>query len=128
MNAIWQHFNIHLVWPDKLEEKITVTALNKDDALMDTRAYRAREAGAYCLKVIGPLNRESTPKQKLAQKYGFIIGSIKGAKVQFTQAMTPDNIKDAHKLVKNWNLTMQQFAKLERDIRDCFKLAGLKVK
>jgi hypothetical protein len=73
-------------------------------------------------------NKPPTAKQKLAQKYGFIIGSVKNARIQFTNAMQPDNIKDAHKLSRNWHLTMQQFAKLERDIRDCFKLAGLKVK
>lgn len=74
----------------------------------------------------------ATPKQKLAQKYGFILGSIKGAQIQFKQVyptMPFGEKQDENlKVTRAINLVESQFAKLQRDIRDCFKLAGLKVK
>ena len=73
---------------------------------------------------------ESTPKQKLAQKYGFILGSVKSAKVTYQRTFVGfvKTEEQSIKIGKAFNLVDSQFAKLERDIRDLFKLAGLKVK
>jgi hypothetical protein len=137
----WKHFNVHYLTVGGSKGKTCITALSKDDAKTAFENHCKNEAAdqlyypfeATVKKVIGPLGMTpATPKQKLAQKYGFIIGGIKGAKTQFYQAvadMVPvGQNKLPEKLQRCGNLVEMQFAKLERDIRDCFKLAGLKVK
>lgn len=129
--SLWQHYNVHCVWPDQIYEKLCVTALSKNDALKDPKVVKAINAGVYPYKVIGPLGQKpSTSKQKLAQRYGYLMGSIKSAKLTFKNAFLKDPISRAvsEKLNRAISLTESQFAKLERDLRDCFKLAGLKIK
>jgi hypothetical protein len=75
--------------------------------------------------------KEATTKQVVAQAYGMIMGSIKGAKVQWNRARTNIILSagvNAVKAERANNLVDMQFTKLERDLRDLFKLAGLKVK
>lgn len=73
-------------------------------------------------------------KQILAQRYGFIMGGIKGAQSQFNSLRNSSNFfRDADAVVSNRAgkaiaLVNMQFSKLQRDIADVFKLAGLKIK
>lgn len=136
----WKHYNVHwhMTGDTNQKGKTSITALDKEDA---KRAFEARcrnEAAdqrhypfeAKVDKVIGPLGlHQATNKQRLSRKYGFTMGGIKGAKAMFISAF-PDlhaNDKD-YKLTRAIALVNQQFSKLERDLRDLFKLAGLKVK
>lgn len=132
---MWETFNVHMVWPDQQYEKLSVTALSKEDALKDTRIHRNIRLGAYPVKVIGPLGvHPTTKKQNLSHKYGGIYRNIEGAKSVFYsfRRMTYEEIgvtlEVGNKLSRHVSLVDSQFAKLQRDIRDLFKLAGLKVK
>lgn len=128
---MWQHYNVHLAWPDQHFEKLCVSALSKRDALLDPKIRDTINAGAYPVKVIGPLGaKPATSKQKLAHHYGFLMGSIKGAKLTFKNGIQNANSGGIlpEKLSRASSLVEAQFAKLERDLRDCFKLAGLKIK
>lgn len=134
-------FNVH--W--KLGERKgrnTMTAFNKEDAKFAFQQYARHDGNihnipfeAEVVKVIGPLGRPQSPKQKLAQKYGFLMGSIIGAEKQFgyfsrmnLPAGIQPNTPQAAKIHRAVALVESQFAKLKRDISDTFKLAGLKVK
>lgn len=142
----WKHYNVHwhMTGDTNQKGKTSITALDKEDA---KRAFEARcrnEAAdqrhypfeAKVDKVIGPLGiYEATPKQKLAQRYAFILGTIKGAETMMRQChehlLNEKLVKDnphAMKIMRAEDLAHAQFAKLQRDIRDLFKLAGLKVK
>jgi hypothetical protein len=134
-------YNVHLLWPDGYKEKIQIHVDGIVTSLTDIprdryhRIYTSIDSGAKLRKIIGPLGqKKSTPKQKLAQKYGFILGSIKGAKVQVDNCFNPfthSTVFDPDKAAK-WakakGLVNMQFSKLQRDIADLFKLAGLKIK
>lgn len=129
MENDWKHFNVHLVWPDMEEEKVTVTALSRDDALKDTRIKRAMDIGAYPHKVVGPLQHTQTYKQKMAGSYAWILGNLSSAEATMVRTKyTPDNSEFNDKIERAHALARSQFAKLRRDVRDLFKIAGLKVK
>lgn len=137
MNPMEQ-FNVH--WKcGEIKGKNTITAFDKEDAKLAFLLYTRHDGNIYnipfeaeVVKVIGPLGiHKSSPKQKLAQKYGFIIGSIKGSKKQLMQAKTDMILAsgpNAVKIERAYNLVEMQVAKTLRDISDLFKLAGLKVK
>lgn len=128
----WQFFNVHLAWPDQHFEKLCVSALSKRDALLDPKIRDTINAGAYPVKVIGPLGqKESTHKQKLAHHYRWILGNITSASATLSRTKFLDDkmaVKDALKIPNAVALAQSQFAKLQRDVRDLFKLAGLKIK
>ena len=118
--------------PSGIKQKIRITAFSLIDAKTVVKnAIRVDNNDLFDCTLLRIWKQiESTPKQKLAQKYGFIIGSIKGAKKQFNNTIFT-SVTDpviVNKLSRAYGLADSQFAKLERDIRDCFKLAGLKVK
>jgi hypothetical protein len=74
-------------------------------------------------------NKPSSPKQILAQRYGFIMGGIKGARSSFISCYP--NLQAGRtdaKVTNGISLVNAQFSKLQRDISDVFKLAGLKIK
>jgi len=110
-------------------DKRDVTMVFNGYAHMDRPNYYNIPFEAEITKITGPLGRPSSPKQRLAQKYGFIIGSIIGAQKQMDAAyqLLPNGI-DSQKAARAVALVDSQFAKLKRDISDLFKLAGLKVK
>lgn len=123
---------ISLKHPDGRKYKQSTRAYDRIEAELIFRsllAIRTKVAEGFLIVSIWAL-KAPTAKQKLAQKYGFIVGSIKSAKVQFGQAKINlhYSANSVEKLEKAMNLVQMQFAKLERDIRDLFKLAGLKVK
>ncbi len=76
------------------------------------------------------LKKPPTGKQKLAQKYGFAMGCVKSAKVSVNQAIVEwlGDSNGNEKQNRAINLVSAQFAKLQRDIADLFRLAGLKIK
>jgi hypothetical protein len=136
----WKHFNVH--WKQLIngsfeKGKTCITAFDRWDA-KNTFEKSCLNQGTD--KKRFPPNAEvtkviqlgiSTTKQKLAQKYGFIIGSIIGAEKNFknvTFEISEDDAKLRAKVFMAARLVDSQFAKLRRDIRDVFKLAGLKVK
>ena|SRR5260221_5270708 len=128
-------YNIH--W--KLGEhkgKATMEGVTKEAVIKGFTIYAGMDMGnpysipfeAEITKIITlHPSRKSTPKQKLAQKYGMIQGGIKGARIQFEYALLP-TLKDYSKENRAYHLVQSQFAKLQRDISDCFKLLGLKIK
>lgn len=133
----WQHYNVHFKSAD-LDGKAMITALSKEDAKKTFEQMAAKDVGApgsradipfeaIVTKVIGPLGRLASPKQKLAQSYGFIAGSLKGAELQFRKSLAHMQSSDP-KITASRGLVNSQFAKLQRDLRDCFKRAGLNVK
>jgi len=134
----WLYFNVHWETYNGLKGKRCVTALSKNDARTVAENFMKMDNDngfpfeGKVIKVIGPLGvNPPTPKQLLGRKYGFIIGGIKGAQRMFAQANTDLIIgagSNAVKCEKGRILVDAQFAKLKRDIRDVFKLAGLKVK
>jgi len=129
-----ESFNVHWKFGES-KGKALIFAFSKEDAKIKFERYARTESNsrfipfeATVTKIYGPLGRESTPKQKLAQRYGFIIGSIKGAKKQFNTTIMSVSPDISTRVIKGQILVDAQFAKLQRDIRDVFKLAGLKVK
>lgn len=127
----WNHFNVHLAWPDKQYEKLCVTALSKDDAICDTRIKQSILAGAYPVKVTGPLGVHlRTPKQHMAGTYAWVLGNITSAQATLNrQALKYPTINaNFDKIDRAKALVDAQFAKLQRDIKDLFRTAGLKVK
>src|SRR5260221_7088074 len=107
-NEAW--YNVHLNWPDGMKEKIAICAISKASAKFHTRIDNAVVAGATVRKVIGPLGKEATAKQKLAQRYGFIIGGIMGAQSSFnyTKSNLFPNGVDAEKAKKAFALVDSQ--------------------
>lgn len=137
----FQHFNVHWKTPSGRTGKTNLTALSKQHAKdvfenltrMDSNVNSDRYPfEAKAVKVIGPLGvHKTTDKQKLAQRYGYLMGSIKGAKTSFRSLR--DNA-DLFRVIANPKIGRAvamvdlQFSKLERDLRDLFRLAGLKIK
>jgi len=130
-----EYYNVYLVWPDGVKEKMQMAfdpklQLTKNQMAEATPTIaNSLRAGATIQKYVKLRKEESTPKQKLAQKYGFILGSIMRAESQFKQVhgIFPNGV-DTIKVNRAFALVDSQFAKLKRDISDCFKLAGLKIK
>lgn len=143
METSWKHFNVHYKFKDNdTRRKLCMTALDKEDAKLTFESYARNDDGngmnipfgAVVIKVIGPLGRETTPKQKLAQSYAFVLGGIKGSYVMMnrnSQAMkdiAAANPKIADRMARAWALVDAQYMKLQRDIRDLYKLSGLNIK
>lgn len=132
MENDWQSYNVH--WKDgERKGKTCISALSKEDARTVAEKYMCVDAPngfpfeGKVTKVIGPLGKPASPKQKLAQSYGFIAGSLKGAELQFRKSLEHMQSSDP-KVTASRGLVNSQFAKLQRDLRDCFKRAGLNVK
>lgn len=128
-------FNIHYLAPNgekRIDRSVHATSKEELRELFSQSTHFDGSKYFDCtfIKMI-ELNRVSTPKQKLAQKYGYTIGSIKGAKKQVIQNKTELILAagtSAMKMERAINLVEMQFSKLLRDISDMYKLAGLKVK
>jgi hypothetical protein len=74
---------------------------------------------------------ERTHKQKLAGNYRWILGNISSAKATLHRTKFFDISMDEenkYKIDRAYALVKNQCSKLERDVRDLFKLTGLKVK
>jgi hypothetical protein len=131
-----EHYKIHWKLGHQTGKTI-IGAETKVSAIQAFETYARMDLGnpysipfeAEIVKTIKVSNIPSTSKQRLAQRYGFIMGGVKGAHVQFRSVrMILPNGLDANKVNRAVGLVDMQFAKLERDIRDFFKLAGLKIK
>jgi hypothetical protein len=114
---------------DSKSQRYIITADNRDEVANKELSKHMFEEGHDIVRIqeIKP----ATTKQVVAQAYGMIMGSIKGAKVQWNRARTNIILSagvNAVKAERANNLVDMQFTKLERDLRDLFKLAGLKVK
>lgn len=130
----WNIYNVHWKLGDR-KGKTSMTALTKEDAKITFEKFTASEASeqskypfeAKAIKIYGPLGLyKSTPKQKLAQNYHFMLGSVSAVEAMLGRVVwlqTPDAKQMQAKM-----LVGSQIAKLKRDLRDFFKKAGLNVK
>lgn len=129
----WKHYNVHWEAPSGLKGKNTVTALSKEDAkttaenLMRIDNNNGFPFEGKVIKVIGPLGvHQRTQKQQLAQHYRSCIGAAMMVDKAIKQQInSPLNIE---KVLIAQSLAMSQSAKLQRDIRDLFRKAGLNIK
>lgn len=135
----FKHFNVH--WKlGQQRGKTCMTAFSKEDAKIAFEGYVAVDIPerrfdypfeAEVIKVIGPLGmHESTDKQKLAHHYRWILGNITSAKAVLgrTKFKYVGLQASYDKVDRAYMLVDAQIAKLQRDVRDLFKIAGLKVK
>jgi hypothetical protein len=132
VSNLWQYYNVHLIWPDKDKERLTVTALSNEDAYKDGRVINAISLGAYVLTV-RKCPSEASPKQKLARQYGFTIGCAMAVSshINAFERQVNLSIKDEvtkTKVFRAIGLARMQATKLDRDIRDMFRAAGIKIK
>lgn len=120
--------------PSGVKERTSLTAFDLTDAKDSVKnRVRVDNNELFDCTILRIWKQQiATPRQKLGQKYGFILGCVKGAKTQFAQVGTELIVAapmgKTIKMEQARILVEAQFAKLERDIRDVFKLAGLKVK
>lgn len=121
--VLWETYSVWYIDIAGVKQSITMTALSAKDC---REAFSSKNHGTGKTYLRCRVSRPATPKQLLAQKYGLICGSIKSAQIQLenTKLLPAKN----EKLYKAHMLVDGQFAKLQRDIRDLFKLAGLNVK
>lgn len=126
----WKHFNVHWKYEDR-GGKVCVTALSKEDAkqgfILVARSAQLPN-GAVITKVIGPLGvHQATAKQIAAHHYRSCIGAATMVhkalnSVVFSPLPTNSKVAIAHALA------ISQATKLQRDIRDLFRKAGLNIK
>lgn len=131
------YFNVHWTTIGGARGKTTMDATDKLAARKAFNTYAAMDMDnahgipfeADLRKIIPLVSTPATPKQKLSRRYGFILGSIKGAQAQFVSSFPDLQVGQTnHKITRGISLVNSQFAKLQRDVRDLFKLAGLNVK
>lgn len=124
---MWEIYSFTYKTASGIKKRGNITALSVRDARKTIQAQIRIDNNELFDCTLGRvwLPKPPTEKQKLAQKYGFIMGSVKSA--QIGVKLIPLNNK-TEKQDRAINLVHSQFAKLQRDIADLFKLAGLKIK
>lgn len=136
----WKHYNVHWKLDSGQKGKTCVTALAKEDAKTVFENYAKVDMPerrntypfeAKVVKVIGPLGmHQRTSKQHLAQMYRMCIGAAAMADkaLHSIDGAIHNNPVQKEQIDRAWALAKAQSAKLQRDIRDLFKRAGLNVK
>lgn len=133
----WDVYKITYLDSAGIKRRATMTGLSIRDVRTTFNGMMRIDNNPYfdCKLVRVWQSQPPSEKQKLAQKYGFIMGAIKGAQAQFDYAQRTMLVKEIEsegnpnfKTSRAIALVKSQFSKLQRDISDVFKLAGLKIK
>lgn len=130
---MWRPYNVYLIWPDTEEERITVTAISRNDAHEPAEIKRAIAAGAYVYKITGPLGHPRTAKQQLATQYNFLIGNLVGIEKQIQRVnvmniLQLSDIKLLDRAARDKAQAIQNIAKVKRDLADLFRRLGINIK
>lgn len=127
------HFNIHYFTAGGVKSKDCIEAASKTE-VKELFAESVRFDGNKYFdcrldKVVGPLGRERTNKQKLATTYRFAMGTLMAAETHINQLKFESaDIKEMARLQQLVNGAKKNISNAKRDLRDLIIRLGIHVK
>lgn len=119
-------FRVHYQDKDNLRRHFDIERPNRDYAVDNALQWRNSDRAEGCkLLRVTSLGRIQSPKQHLAGQYRTCIGAL--AMAEFNIRRVQVSIEN-EKTNRDKQQAIQNILKAKRDITDCFRKLGLKVK